>query len=106
MLKDFVLPDEEEGRRWFVEVLLVEWFWVVGVSGGSGGGGGGVGVGLLGGRGGGGGGAGGVTDSSVVPFSELWEGLSLDSSSNTEPSSLGAMPLLPRDSTGSLPRFL
>lgn len=60
-------------------------FWVAGVSGGNGGGGGGVGVWLLGGRGGGGGGGGGGTDSSVVPFSELWAGLSLGSSNNTEP---------------------
>lgn len=56
---------------------------MVGVSGGNGGGGGGVGIGLLGGRGGGGGG--GTTDSSVVPFSELWVGLSVGSSNNTEP---------------------
>ena len=58
---------------------------MVGVSGGNGGGGGGVGVGLLEGRGGGGGGGGGATDSSVVPFSVLWAGLSVDSSNNTEP---------------------
>lgn len=58
---------------------------MVGVSGGNGGGGGGVGVGLLGGRGGGGGGSGGVAVSSVVPFSELWAGLSVGSSNNAEP---------------------
>lgn len=68
-----------------VEVLLAERFWVVGVSGGSGGGGGGVGVGLLGGRGGGGGGGGGATVSPTLPFSEVWAGLSVRSSNNTEP---------------------
>lgn len=77
---------------------------MVGVSGGNGGGGGGVGIGLLGGRGGGGGG--GTTDSSVVPFSELWAGLSVGSSNNTEPSSLGGMSLFPRGSAVSLPRVL
>lgn len=61
---------------------------------------------MLGGRGGGGGGAGGATDSSVVPFSEVWAGPSVGSSNNAEPSSLGAMPLLPRGSAVSLPRFL
>lgn len=84
-VKRHSLPDEDEGRRWLVELQLVEWFWAAGVSGGSGGGGGGVGVGLLGGRGGGGGGGGGGIDSSVVPFSELWAGLSVGSSNNTEP---------------------
>lgn len=75
------LPDEEDGRRWLVEVVLAL-LWVVGVSGGNGGGGGGVDTGLLGGRGGGGGGG---TDCSVAPFSELWVELSVGSSNNAEP---------------------
>lgn len=60
-------------------------YWVVGVSGGRGGGGGGVAIGQLEGGAGAGGGGGGGTDSSVVPFSELWAELSVGSSNNTEP---------------------
>lgn len=78
----------------------------MGISEGSGGGGGGAGVGLLTGRGGGGGGGGGGTSSSVVPFSGLVAGPSADSSNSTEPSSLGAILLLPRRSVVSLPRAL